>query len=339
MGWLQYGNVVDNQLGICNGAIGDLPTHDFSEYHKKCTSQRIDDLGGQRLAVIRTANTPIRTRYVPFYRIHSRKHFHSAEHFYRNWDVSERRLEKHDRFSPTGTLGFYFGATLDAAIDEALYYGDGEITNDHFILVLDVCLDNILYLMHPVILKLVWAHLQLPVISIFDMYLSIMDDDRQSDICNTISGWARSNGYEGILYPSARFGQKFLSDLAPENMVPAVNFVELGSQICRGATEPAMWFNQQLFAHLNKHSPDAIPVFAEPNLVMFDIEAIGGLDRAIFYWTFNLNRSEDISRMDRRLGSKSYTMFANDYSGFSVGYISPHNVQLLGEVLGSGKEK
>ena len=100
-----------------------------------------------------------------------------------------------------------------------------------------------------------------------------------------------------------------------------------------------MWFNQQLFAHLNSYNPDAIPIFAEPNLVMFDIEAIGGLDRAVFYWTFNLNRSEVVGQMDRRLGSKSYTMFANDYSHFSVGYISPHNMQLLSPALGSGKKE
>lgn len=339
MGWLQYGTEIDKQMGICNGAIVDIPRTDFVEYHKQCTSQRASEIRQDQLAGLTNAHTPIRTRYVPFYRIHSKQYFHPAETFYLNWDVTERRFLKADRFAPPEAFGFHFGATLDAAIDEALFYGNGEISEDQFILVADVCLDNILYVMHPVVLKLLWDELGFPSVSVFRMFLSIMNDDRQNRFCNEISLWARSNGYEGIIYPSARYGQKAVAMNKLEDRVPAINFVELGSPLCRGALEPAMWFNQQLVAYLNANDPDAQPLWAEPNLVMFDIEAIGGFDRPIFYFTFGLGRADDVVQMDRRLGSKSYTMWTNDFSQFSVGYKSPYNVQLFGPILGRNRHE
>lgn len=338
MGWLQLGVEVENQQGICDGSVHDIPTRQFDEYHKQCTRSRRISLGDDYVAVLVNGDIPVSTRYVPLYRIHSKEYFHSAEHFFLNWDESSRRLNQLHRFSPADTLGFYFGLTLDAALDEAKHYAAGGLSEKHqIILVMDCCLDNILYLMHPLVIGDIWKKAGLPETDMFQMYLKLMDTDTNNEVCHRIGLWARRRGYDGLIYPSARYGQRYVSEAAQKGLklIPAVNFVPLGTKICGYSVEPAMYFYQQLYHYIQPSSgqPEVVPVFAEPNLVLFNNNQITGFDRAIFYWTFPLKEAKRVAKSDRRLGSKSYTVFTQTKTDVSIWFESIFNKWLAGDLL------
>jgi len=335
MGWLQLGVEVENQQGICDGSVHDLPTLDFDEYHKYCTRTRRVSLGDQHIEVLVNGDIPVSTRYVPVYRIHYKNYFHSAEHFYLNWDESSRRRQQLHRFSPAGTLGFYFGLTLDAALDEAKHYATEELNNSQqMILVMDCCLDNILYLMHPLVISGIWKKVGLPETDMFEMYLKLMDTDTNNEVCHRIGIWARQRGYGGLIYPSARYTQRYAQEAAEKGLklIPAVNFVPLGTKICGYSVEPAMWFYNHLYHYIQSAS-ECVPVFAEPNLVLFDNEQITGLARAIFYWTFPLSEAAKVTKSDQRLASKSYTSFIKTETDVSIWFDSPFNKWLAGDLL------
>lgn len=338
MGWLQLGDRVDRQQGICDGSVHDLPTLDFDEHHKRCTRNRRIALGDEHIAVLANGEIPVSTRYVPLYRIHSKKYFSSAEHFYLNWDESARRKQQRHRFSPEGVTGFYFGLTLDAALDEAMHYAAGELHDNQMILVIDCCVDNILYLMHPLVIGHIWKKIGLSDVTIFEMYLALMDTDTNNDICRRIGIWARQRGFDGIIYPSARYGQQHAWEEAVtkgREMIPVVNFVPLGTKICGYSVEPAMWFYRELYIHMKilGNPTDLTPIFAEPNLVLFNNNQITALDRAIFYWTFPIKDSERVGKSDRRRGSKTYTQFVKTMGDLSVVLDSPFNKWIMGDVL------
>ena len=337
MGWLQLGDEVERQQGICDGSVHDLPTLKFDDYHKHCTRNRRVALGDEYIAVLANGDIPVSTRFVPLYRIHSKKYFHPAEHFYLNWDESPRRFQQLHRFSPAGTLGFYFGLTLDAALDEAMYYEAGELNDNQIILVMDCCLDNVLYLMHPFVIGAIWKKVGLPDTTIFQMYLALMDTDTDNEVCHRIGVWARQRGYDGLIYSSARYGQRYAREEAATKgleVIPAVNFVPLGTKICGYSVEPAMWFYQQLYHYMQAPGKqnEFVPVFAEPNLVLFNNKQITALDRAIFYWPFPIEDSERVANSDRRLASKSYTQFVKTKSDVSVVFESPFNKWVMGDI-------
>lgn len=344
MGWLQLGEKLERQQGICDGTVHDLPTLDFDEYHKHCTRDRRIVLGDDHIAVLVNGDIPVATRYVPVYRIHNKNYFHSAEHFYLNWDESARRLQQFHRFSPPGTMGFYFGITLEAALDEAMYYSKGPLSDDQIILVMDCYFDNILYLMHPLVIRDIWKKVGLPDTTVFQMYLALMNPDTSNDMCLRIGIWARQRGYDGLIYPSARYGQRTAWHQALKErleIVPAVNFVPLGTKICGYSVEPAMWFYQQLYHHMqgSRRRAEFVPIFAEPNLVLFNNKQITGFDRATFYWTFPLDKAEQVAASDQRSGSKSYTEFVNTKSDMSIVFDSSFNKWVMGDILNSGETK
>jgi hypothetical protein len=161
--WVVFGETPGAQHGYCDGTVRALQPPDFDEYHKHRTTERRRALGDKRIVVLTNGAIPLSTRYVPIYRIHSRRLFRSGADFYTNWEDSERRKAQKHRFSPPGVQGFYFGLTLDAAIDEAMHYGYGKIDpTEKIILVLDCYFDNLLYLMHPLVIGDIWKKAGLP---------------------------------------------------------------------------------------------------------------------------------------------------------------------------------
>jgi hypothetical protein len=276
------------------------------------------------------------TRYVPVYRIHSRRLFKPGDAFYANWDDSEHRKAQKHRFSPSGVQGYYFGLTLDAATDEAMHYENGKIDSTaKMILVLDCCFDNLLYLMHPLIISDIWNKVGLPSVSYFEMYLTLMDPNTENRVCDQIGIWARENGFDGLIFPSARYGQRGAIGAARRDgktPVPAVSFVPLGTAVCEGPVEPAGWFNQMLLHHMSAHGgpQEHAPIFAEANLVLFSNRQLTAMDRAVFYWSFEIGEADEVLRADRRTGSKTHTHFVRDKHGhYTIVTAGPDNFWMI----------
>ncbi len=330
--WVVLGDTPGAQRGYCDGTVRAAHPPDFDEYHKHRTRQRKEALGDTQIAVLRNGAIPLSTRYVPVCRIHSRHRFKSGADFYANWDNSDRRKAQKHRFSASGVQGYYFGLTLDAAIDEAMHYGGGSLDPaTKIILVLDCYFDNLLYLMHPLVIGDIWTKVGLPSMPYFEMYLTLMDPDTENRACNRIGKWALESGFDGLMYPSARYAQRDAIKAAMRDgkkPVPAVSFVPLGTAVGEGPVEPAGWFNNMLFAHMSAHGgpQEHAPIFAEPNLVLFSNSQLSAMDRAIFYWSFEIEEADRVRRADRRKGSKSYTHFVEDRDGrYTIVTASPGN--------------
>jgi hypothetical protein len=331
--WIRIGDRIERQQGLCDDRVPLLQPTQFDEHHKRCATERRAALGDERIVVVMNGAVPVATRHIPVYRIHSRAHFQPAPEFPANWDDTPRRRLAEHRFSPGGVSGYYFGLTLDAALDEALHYGNGSIAADvSLILVMDCYFDNLLYLMHPLVIGDIWKKAGLGDTDYFSMYLTLMDPGTNNHACNRLGLWARERGFDGVIYPSARYGQQGARAAAERDgyqVVPAVNFVPLGTKLCGHEVEPAGWFNQML-AHQRLSPDDTVPVFAEPNLVLFSNAQLTAKDRCTFYWTFPVDAAPDVARADRRLASKTYTHFMkDDFGSASIATMSGANSWLV----------
>jgi hypothetical protein len=49
------------------------------------------------------------------------------------------------------------------------------------------------------------------------------------------------------------------------------------------------------------------------------------MDRAIFYWAFEIEQADRILRADRRKGSKSYTHLRDEHGHYRIVTASPGN--------------
>lgn len=289
-------------------------------------------LAGERLEVLRTTGNVrytgkgwpesavehcvVRTEYRPVYRIHSKEYLETGVRYPRNWASSERKRLRADRYSPFGTEGFYFGLTLEAAEDEARFPGGSIDPAEYLILVLYCCFDNVLDLTAGC-LGAVWEVVGLgSSTSMIDMYLAIMDPETGNRVTNGIGVWARERGFDGLIYPSARYGQgAWFEAKAREGftLLPAVNFVDMGSHMT-----PSVAVMHSTTAVMNAIEQaggieHCIPVWAEPNLVLFDGHQVSGDRWGVVYRTFPLGAREEVISLDdagRRVNS--YAAWATD---------------------------
>ena len=235
-----------------------------------------------------------------------------------NWAPRESKRLRAERYSPAGTDGLYFGWTLEAAENEARYYGDGTIDPNKFmILVIECCFDNILYLTGGC-MDAVWEILGLEIpTSLIDMYLTIMDPRTDNSATNAIGTWARKEGFSGIVYPTARYDQIVRlqkAKLQGLTIVPAMNFVEMGTHLCDNHAAMMHSAHAVLNAINDAGGLDrCMPVFADPNLVLFDHGQISGERWGVVYQTFPLDaRKAVLAEDDPRRQAKSYTYWASD---------------------------
>jgi hypothetical protein len=224
-----------------------------------------------------------------------------------------------DRYSPYGVEGLYFGLCLEAAEDEARYYGQGKISEDEsMILVIDCSFDNVLYLTCGV-LPWIWQAVGLPEAkSSMDMYLRLLDPRTDNPVTNAIGTWARDAGFEGLIYPSARYGQdEYLAGLQKKgfHLVPGINFVDLGSHVCRAWPQPVYHVSFAVAEEIERLGgyEKCVPVLANQNIVLFDSGQIQGDNRAVFYQTFPVSDREAILRQeDQSRFARSYMYWLSD---------------------------
>jgi hypothetical protein len=261
----------------------------------------------------------VRTALVSTYRVHSRQYFSGSVDFPKIWAPREIKSRAPERFSPAGTIGYYFGLTVDAALDEAAYYGarsgDADISKDSskLLLVHRTYYHDLLYL--APVLDAVWAHLSLPSMNVWDMYVAIMDPRTTNTFTDTIGRWAREAGFAGIVYPSARFGQRLdpAAGSMPSARFPVLNFVEIGSHLCEqgiGISSTLSVLASEL-ATLNSDQPPPL-VYSEPNLVIFDEAAVAGRDRPVFYQTYEMREADVLRELDERQTLKSQILYRYD---------------------------
>jgi RES domain-containing protein len=250
------------------------------------------------------------TEYVSFYRVHSKQHFRWGKDFPRNWEDNKRKLQAQERFSPAGVTGHYLGLTPDAALDEALYYGKGSIDqHSRFFLMIRCYFENILYLSHPSALDAVWTILGLDSKSLGEMYLSIMCPETDSETTNRIGLWARDSGFDGLVFPSARYGQRLdLDGLREEGKTPfpAMNSVSVGCHLDRHLIHAATLADQLVYEEAKSSPGTPFPIYAEPNLVLFSSRQLQGDDRAVFYVGTSLADREYAIRTDERPQKKNF---------------------------------
>jgi hypothetical protein len=146
------------------------------------------------------------------------------------------------------------------------------------------------------------------------MYKTVMDPRTANDITDRIGLWAREAGFKGIVYPSARYGQRL--DWPGDQKraaFPALEFVEIGSHLCEQGVAMQMTLNAlaAALAELSFDDPPPI-VFSEPNLVIFDEDHVAGRDRPVFYATYALREADLVRLNDERKGIKHRLQFAYD---------------------------
>lgn len=265
----------------------------------------------------------IRTALISTYRVHPKKYFKGGANFPDSWPKNQIKERIDERYSPAGTIGFYFGLTLDAALDEAKYYDpllNIAENQSHFLMVHRTYYYDLLYL--TPVLGTVWSYLDLPAMdNTWDMYRSIMDPTTNNEITNQIGLWAREEGFRGIVYPSARYGQRNISGSQNKQLVfPALNFVEIGSHLCEQGVAMHMTLNELANTLTDMSATDSPPsiVYSEPNLVIFDEDAVAGRDRPVFYSTYGLNESEFVRNCDEREGLKNQIKISYEKNGIAL---------------------
>lgn len=234
------------------------------------------------LVALETAR--VRTALISTYRVHQKKYLHGGPDFPKIFPERTIKLNAHERFSPPGTVGYYFGLTVDAALDEGSFYTGSDVERhtdpSWMLLVHRTYYENLLYLA-PVLPQL-WEYLALPPTRLWEMYLAIMNPKTSNEITDPIGRWARDFGFSGIVYPSARYGQR-LDDSPSGSRFPILNFVDIGSHLCESGLA-LQWTLNALFWGVSEASRE-LPalVYSEPNLVIFNNEAVTGCDRPVFY--------------------------------------------------------
>lgn len=326
-----YGHRIDRLTGMFHfapmmfGGEGDIA--DFYAHCNRLREMEMRQEHASRLinALEHEAEWPasavawarVRTQYIPLYRIHSKRHFLFGPDFHANWAPDQRRLERHDRYSPPGTVGYYFGLTLKAAEDEARFYGGGDIDpSERMILVIECCVDDILYLT-TVAIRAVWEAVGLEPVSSVEQYLRIMHNNTVNEYTDAIGVWARKAGFRGVIYPSARYGQEaWLKRRIAEgyHIVPSVNVVDMGSHLCKGnfPVENSLYAAADEIYRLGGLDR-CVPIFAESNIVLFDERQITGERWGVVYQTFPLERREEVLAQDSySRQAQSYVTWASD---------------------------
>jgi hypothetical protein len=306
-------------FGLFDGSRseGEISEGQFWQYHEEVARREHPATRGHVFKSPSSAieHARVRTALISTYRVHSRQFFAGGERFPESWPSKDLKLRIAGRYSPPGTVGYYLGLTVDAALDEAQYYDPTVNLTENkskILLVHRTYYHDLLYL--TPVLPAVWTHLGLPEMHTWDMYLTIMHPCTSNDVTNLIGRWAREEGFKGILYPSARYGQRIDWDDETKRVAfPALNFIEIGSHLCEQGVAMQMTLNE--LAHtLTRITIDEPPpiVYSEPNLVVFDEDTVAGLDRPVFYTTYELHESKLLKSLDERKGLKAQMKLSYD---------------------------
>jgi hypothetical protein len=266
-------------------------------------------------------NARVRTAVISTYRIHPKKYFFGGSDFSKNWEPRKEKIKAAERFSPPGTIGYYFGLTLDAALDEAHHYAGAntnfEQDNSKLILLHRTYYQDLLYL--APVLPAIWEYLGLPTMPPWEMYIAVMTPHTANKITDSIGMWAREHGFKGIIFPSARYGQQLDQKEISDDRFPILNFVEIGSHLCEQGIAIQMTLHA-LFQGVaaNPRFPLPALVYSEPNLVIFDGKAVAGLDRPVFYATYNMQEVDIVKANDERAGLKHEIEYGHDEKTISL---------------------
>jgi hypothetical protein len=124
----------------------------------------------------------VRTAGISSYRIQRSTALSFGQDFPKMWKPTASKRDRGERFSPPGTVGYYFGLSVDAAVDEASHYlgRNIELESDPSLMILvhRTYFTDLLYL--APVLPAVWEHLNLPTMSSADMYLAVMSPSTSS---------------------------------------------------------------------------------------------------------------------------------------------------------------
>lgn len=309
-------------FGLFDGSqsVGAISEARFWEYHEQVARQEHPAVRGHifsppaakwpRSAI---EHARVRTALISTFRVHPRRYFVGGEQFPESWPSGQIKNTLTERYSPPGTIGYYFGLTVDAALDEAKYYEpNSDLTKNEskIFLVHRTYYHDLLYI--TPVLSAVWSQLEFPKMDTWEMYLAIMDPRTANEITDRIGLWARAEGFKGIIYPSARYGQRVegITD-TKASVFPALNFVEIGSHLCEQGVAMQMTLNELARTLTSFAEPPRI-VFSEPNLVVFDQDVIAGRDRPVFYATYELHDSERIKALEDREGLKAQMKLSYD---------------------------
>jgi hypothetical protein len=308
MAWAEAAVRTDRLYGVRDERSAVIRVRDIPDYYHACARERIHDPYFQTVVVGKTdplSDSLVRTNYIPLYRMHARQYFYRGDDFPSNWEPSERKRHRADRYSPFGTEAHYFSLTLQGAENEALYYGDGALdSNKLVLLVLNVCLDGILDLLSGQLAG-IWRLADLdPDAPVAEMYLRLMDPSTDNQTTNAIGLWARKQpGVNGIIYPSARYGQlDWASRGIARGLKPApmINRVIVGSQIDRTYVMGALELAHAVFAAHAMPERGEFPVSAEANIALFDAEQLLGREWPVFYQTCHFDDRAEIEEEDDR---------------------------------------
>ncbi|MCB0707590.1 MAG: RES family NAD+ phosphorylase [Saprospiraceae bacterium] len=330
-------------IGLHDGSqeTREVPEIEYYVYHEQIAKREHPTIRGHIISgqnkgwpIQAIEHAKIRTALISNYRVHSKEHFFGGEDFPKTWEKRQAKIDASERFSPPGTIGYYFGLTVDAALDESLYYAGGrdnlEKDNSKLILAHRTFFEDILYL--APVLPAVWHHLKLPDIPVWEMFISIMNPNTSNEITDAIGIWAREFGFKGIIFPSARYGQQLEDFISSPGLdrFPILNFVEIGSHLCEQGV--AIQFTLAALAGgLKGRKPEKPPaiVYSEPNLVIFDELAVAGKDRPVFYGIYNLNEAELVKERDGREGLKHQILYAYDQDEITLFVDGPKYKYLL----------
>jgi RES domain len=306
------------------GAEGGISESEYWAYHEFVARREHPVTRGHRFreskvdAPLRAIeHARIRTALISTYRVHPKEHFADGVAFPKTWEAHEGKIQSHQRFSPPGAIGYFFGLTVDAAIDEASHYARRNLEDNpdpaKLLLVHRTYYTDLLYL--APVLPAVWEYLDLPEMPLWEMYIAVMNRETANEIADSIGAWARNADFKGIVYPSARYGQNVAVPEGADagDRFPLLNFVELGSHLCEQGVA-ALWTLNALIGGVARKPPLRPPpiVYSEPNLVVFDEAMVAGLDRPVFYATYELRDAGVVRDSDERAGLKHEIEYAYD---------------------------
>ncbi len=324
------------EFGVYHNLEGSrtLTESEFWAYHEEIAKREHPTTRGHRLPKLNHPHESFeaarsRTALISTYRVHEAKYYQGGRSFPEMWKPFPKKIEISQRYSPPGTIGYYFGLNVNAALDEARFgYGpDVEGDTTKLVLVHRTYYEDILYLA-PVLWQ-VWGHLNLPEMPLWQMYLSIMDPDTSNNYANEIGLWAREYGYKGIMYPSARYAD-WDKSLPIASLFPILNFTPIGSYLCEHSFGPQMVL-QLLAKGISETMIDSPPklVTSEPNLVIFDEKMVAGLDRPVFYTTYFMHEARKVDELDERAGTNEQITFGLDKKEIVLALETPDDTWLI----------
>jgi hypothetical protein len=142
------------------------------------------------------------------YRWHAREHVHEGDAFFKTFEDGPWKWAAQGRFAGKNlNCGHYFGLSVEAATEEAKYYGIDE--QKAVLLELEGASTRILDLTHPDVMRAIFEmHIDNHEIvswSYFNMLQELVERGQGGNVTTDYIGYrAKEEGYDGILFFSAR---------------------------------------------------------------------------------------------------------------------------------------